>query len=371
MDYAASTPVRAAALARYQEVACSEFANPSGSHSSARRSKEILEDAREGFARLLGSESQEVIFTSGGTEADNLALLGLPDPPGSTSLALPVEHHGVLEPLRRRNGTIFLRMTSDGAVDLDYLEDTLRSFGSKVSLVSLMAVNNETGVITAIGEASALVRRYAPDAFVFSDAVQGGPWLDLSKFLDQVDVLSLSAHKFGGPKGVGVLVAKRKTNLRAQILGGGQELELRSGTQNVPAIAASYVAYRESVNHRNSEEARIKNLHPELLRPLVEAGMEFEVTGCKEPRVPGIVHLTFGDLSNEELLYLCDENGLEISGGASCASGALEPSHVLRAMGMEENRIRSALRISMGYLTTAREASAAGEVLLQAVARLR
>lgn len=371
MDYAASAPVRDAALSRYQEVARSEFANPSGSHSSARRSKEILEDAREGFAHLLGSGSQEVVFTSGGTEADNLALLGLPDPSGSMTLALPVEHHGVLEPLRRRNKVVFLRVTSNGAVDLDYLEDILRSAGSEVSLVSLMAVNNETGVITDIGEASSLVRRYAPGALVFSDAVQGGPWLDLSRLLDQVDALSLSAHKFGGPKGVGVLIAKRKTRLRAQILGGGQELELRSGTQNVPAIAASYVAYCEAVMQRESEEARIKKLHPALLKPLEDAGAEFEVTGREAPRVPGIVHLTFGDLSNEELLFLCDEDGLEISGGASCASGALEPSHVLRAMGMEENRIRSALRISMGYLTTVREASAAGEVLLHAVTRLR
>jgi cysteine desulfurase len=318
----------------------------------------------------LGWTPPEVLFTSGGTEGDNFAVLGPVLPSETRFLATRVEHHGVLEPLRKRVNVSWIEVDHSGMVDLDRLERTLSSIGGDIGFLAVMAVNNETGVVSDLAAVAELRRRYAPQALLFSDAVQAAPWLDLKEALLDVDLVTLSAHKFGGPRGVGITLCRRNVPMEPLLRGGGQEFDLRSGSQNVAGIAAATLALEERCTQRDHNNVSVSKLQRRLEDGLVALGPFVEIVGRSAPRVPGITNSVMRGLSNEEMIFLADERGLSLSGGASCASGALEPSHVLKAMGYSDGDGRSCLRWSLGVTTTAQEIDQALEAMADVVAVL-
>ncbi|MGC8465027.1 MAG: cysteine desulfurase family protein [Acidimicrobiales bacterium] len=371
LDHAASTPMTPAALARYSEVAAQYFGNPSGLHRQSRQAKAILEDARERCAQQLGRDPSEVVFTSGGTEGDNFAVLCPVLPPHARILSTRVEHHGVLEPLRSRTNVSWIEVDRNGVIDVERLEHDLAALGDQVGLMVVMAVNNETGVVSDLSSIADLRRRYAPQALLFSDAVQGAPWLDLEKSLSEVDLATLSAHKFGGPRGVGIVLRRRGVETLPLLRGGGQEFELRSGSQNVAGIASAVLALEERCALRDQNNLRVEALQSRLESGLVDIDSSIEIVGRLAPRVPGITNSVVKGIANEEAIFLADEQGLALSGGASCASGALEPSHVLKAMGYSDAAGRSCLRWSLGVTTTVAEIDRALEIIEGVIRSLR
>jgi cysteine desulfurase len=234
-----------------------------------------------------------------------------------------------------------------------------------------MAVNNEVGTITDLAEVAAIAKRHAPKALVHTDAVQAAAWLDLRTITPHVDLLSLSAHKFGGPKGVGVLMARAGTAFEPRLVGGGQERERRSGTHNVAGIIAMAIALRATDTERSTENSRVARLRDALVDGL-QAGLDdVHETVDRADKVAGSAHICIDGIENEALLYLLDEAQVCASAASACASGAMEPSHVLAAMGVPNERARGALRLTLGRTTTAADVARATEVVIDAVGRLR
>jgi cysteine desulfurase len=366
LDHAATTPMRADAVAAMLPFLTEQFANPSGSHRFARQVRKSIDEARDDVADVLGCRPGEVIFTSGGTEADNTAIFGTLDRAGGLALCPAVEHHAVLNAVEARGGRV-VGVDFAGHVDLAELAQSLEG----VSLVSVMAVNNEVGTITDLAEVAAVVRRISRDAVVHTDAVQAACWLDLRTITPHVDLLSLSAHKFGGPKGVGVLMARGRATFAPMLVGGGQERERRSGTHNVAGIIAMATALRATDNERDSENARIARLRDSLIDGLRALLDDVHETVDRAHKVAGSAHVCFDGIENEALLYLLDEEGVCASAASACASGAMEPSHVLAAMGVPTERARGALRLTLGRTTTADDIARATTAIVDAVHRLR
>jgi len=366
LDHAATTPMRAEAVEAMLPFFSDQFGNPSGSHRFARQVRKAIDEARDDVADVLGCRPAEVIFTGGGTEADNTAIFGTLDRRGGVALCTAVEHHAVLHSVEARHGRV-IGVDHAGRVDLDQLRAQL----DDVTVVSVMAVNNEVGTITDVAEVAAVVRRGAPKAAVHTDAVQAACWLDLRTITPHVDLLSLSAHKFGGPKGVGVLVARGGTSFEPLLVGGGQEQERRSGTHNVAGIIGMSVALRATATERADENARIATLRDSLVDGLQSRVDGVHETVARADKVAGSAHVCFDGIENEALLYLLDEAGVCASAASACASGAMEPSHVLAAMGVSNERARGALRLTLGRTTTAADVAAATGAIVDAVARLR
>lgn len=369
LDHAATTPVRREAVEAMLPLLTEGFGNPSGAHRVAREARRALEDARETLAALLGVEAGDVVFTSGGTEADSLAVCGVHARSGGTVLCSAIEHKAVLAATRACDGETF--PVDGGLVDLEALQSALESHD--VSLVSVMAANNEVGTVQPVAAVVDVVRQAAPQALVHSDAVQAFAYADIAKICEKVDLLSLSAHKFGGPPGVGALIVKgRARELIAPIHhGGGQERDLRSGTHNVAGIAAMAVAAQHATAERAETASRVGELRDAFER---EAQREIEgvtVTASDAPRLPSISHLHFAGVETEELLLLLDRQGVAASAGSACSSGAARPSHVLLAMGMDPPRARSCVRFSLGRTTTETEIDAAVAALAKSVETLR
>jgi cysteine desulfurase len=343
--------------------------NPSGVHARARAARRRLDDARDEMASVLGCEPGDVVFTGGGTEADNLAVFGIHDRRGGTVLCSAVEHHAVLHPVEARNGRL-VPVNAKGQVDLDRLVEML---DDSVTLVSVMAVNNETGTIQPIEAVVETVRRHAPGAVIHTDAVQAVPWLPVDEVLAGVDLISVSAHKFGGPNGVGALVVRPGADLDAQILGGGQERERRSGTQNVAGAAGMAAAARATREQRSVTIDRLTVWRDALVDGLVD-----QVAGCVETggadrqhTVAGSAHVCIDGIESEALLFLLEREGICASAASSCASGAMDPSHVLAAMGVPRSQAMGSLRLSLGWSTTEAEIDHALAVIPAAVAQLR
>lgn len=367
LDHAATTPLKPIALDALIE-ASHVLGNPSGSHKVARRAKDLLEASRESVAELLGIDASGVVFTSGGTESDNLAIFGA-GADHKVVLCSAIEHHGVLEPVTKRNG-IAVGVTPDGVIDLDKLERDLSSRQGEVGLVSVMMVNNETGVIQPLDEVACLVRRYCPDALCHSDAVQAPSFLDMASLGKSFDLISLSGHKFGGPKGTGILAMRGNVKLDPVILGGGQERELRSGTQNLAGIVSMAAAFRDAVEQRDTNVAHVSALTARLRTGLKEIVGSVTLSGEGQPQICNITNYTFPGLNSEELLFLMDGRGVYASAGSSCASGAMNPSHVLLAMGRSRSQAKGSLRLSLGATTTQEEVDYSVEVIGAAVAEL-
>jgi len=355
--------MRATAVEAMLPFFSERFANPSGSHRFARDARKAVDEARDQVAELAGVKPGEVVFTGCGTESDNSVVTGV----AGTVVCPAVEHHAVLQPVEHRGGVV-VGVDTAGHVDLDQLAAALTP---DVALVSVMAVNNEVGTITDIATVAAVVRRAAPNAVLHTDAVQAACWLDLRTITPHVDLLSLSAHKFGGPKGVGVLVGRPGASFEPLLVGGGQERERRSGTHNVAGIIGMSVALRATDNEREEENARIAILRDALVDGLRSRLDDVHETVARSDKVAGSAHVCFDGIENEALLYLLDEAGVCASAASACASGAMEPSHVLAAMGVPNERARGALRLTLGRTTTAADVAEATTAVVDSVGKLR
>ena len=345
--------------------------NPSGAHRLARDARRAVDDARDVFAAATGFEPGDIVFTGGGTEADGLAVNGVLDASGGVAVCPAAEHHAVLHAVEARGGLV-VAVDGTGRVDLDALAATLHD---DVTFVSVMAVNNETGVITDLAPVATLVRERAPRAVIHTDAVQALSWLDLTALREHVDLLSLSAHKFGGPQGTGVLAVAPGTPLRPQLLGGGQERGRRSGTQNVAGIVGAAAAAQATLDARSEAVARIAAQRDRLADGLLAAvGGAVETAapaGDRRGKVAGNCHLCIPGVEAEALLVLLEERDVYASAASSCASGAQDPSHVLAAMGIDRTMAAGSLRLSLGWSTTDADVDTALEAVPAAVDRLR
>ena len=367
LDHAATTPLRPEALDAMLPYLTDHFGNPSGSHAVSRLARRAVDEARDTVAECLGCEPGEVVFTSGGTESDNLALAGVHRHRRGRVVCAATEHHAVLHTTTALGGRV-VGVGPDGVVDLDALAAAL---DEDTTVVSVMLANNEVGTIQPLAEVAAVARRGAPHAAVHTDAVQAFPWLDVAALAVPADLVAVSAHKFGGPKGVGALVVRSGVALEPLFYGGGQERERRSGTTNVAGIVGMAAAMRATVDGREATVARVGALRDRLADGLLTAVPGAVETGPRTGRVAGSCHLRFPGVESEALLLLLDDAGVCASAGSACASGALEPSHVLAAMGVPRSEALSSLRLSLGVPTTEDEVDLALKTVPEAVARLR
>jgi cysteine desulfurase len=374
LDHAATTPLRPEALAAMTPYLTGTFGNPSGMHSIAREAKTGLEIAREQVAAALGCQPSDVVFTAGGTEADNLALIGAAHAARSSRrriVTTAFEHKGVLAAADRLaaegDDVVVVGVGPDGIVDLDRLADAI---DPSTAVVSVMLVNNEVGTIQPLDAVAALVRERAPDALLHTDAVQAVPWLPVAELTAAADLVSVSAHKFGGPKGVGALVVRNGVTLEPRAIGGGQERGLRSGTVNVAGAVGMAAALRVTNEDRAADVARVR-----VLRDRLAAGLDAidgaVVHGDRARVVAGNHHLRFEGVAAEALLVALDLEGVCAAAGSSCASGAAEPSHVLLAMGLTRDDARAAVRFSLGATSTDADVDHALAVVPRAVEQLR
>ena len=350
--------------------------NPSGSHGGARAAKTALEAARETVADVLGARPNEIVFTAGGTEADNLAVKGGARAARRRGLdgvvTTAFEHKGVLAAAHRLEGEGFrvseARVTAVGLVDV---ADLAGKLDSGTALVSVMAVNNEIGTIQPLLDIAAAVRAHAPQAVLHTDAVQAVPWVDVAILAGGWDLVAISGHKFGGPKGVGVLVVRGGVPLDAEIEGGGQERGIRAGTVNVAGVVALATALRITHERRAEEMRRIASMRDRLRDGLLSSISGAFVNGAPESTTAGHLHLGFPGVESEALLVMMDQRDLYAAAGSSCSSGATEISHVLAAMGMDRDAATSSIRLSLGYASTDADVDAALAIIPRAVAQLR
>ncbi len=378
LDHAASTPMRPEAIEAMTPYLAEHPGNPSGAHAAARATKTALEAARESVAAVCGCRPQEVVFTGGGSEADNLAVKGAawarrgraPELDGVVTSG--IEHKAVLGACDRleREGFRVVRAPAgpDGVVDLDVLG---RALDERTAVVSVMSVNNETGVRQPLADIARLVHERAPRAVLHTDAVQAPQWLDVGEYTRDVALIALSGHKFGGPKGVGALVVRDGTDLVPLIEGGGHEQGRRAGTQNVAGIVAFATALRITHERRAEETARIAGLRDALEHGLSKKVTGFGVNGASALRVAGLLHCAFDGVEAETMLIALDQHGVMAASGSACSSGAIDPSHVLLAMGMPRDRALASVRFSLGYASTAADIETALAVVPEVVAKLR
>lgn len=358
------------------EAAAQVNGNPSSIHRSGRRARRILDDARDDVADVLGVDASMVVFTSGGTEADDLAVNGVASRRAGRVLCSAVEHHAVLEPTRHLGGET-IGVDSTGLLSLEDTERRLaEALDEGIALVSVMTVNNENGVRQPVEDVVSLVRAMSPGTPVHTDAVQAAGWIDLRGLASVVDLMTISGHKLGGPVGVGALVVRDRGVLTPRLLGGGQESELRSGTQNVVGAVGLARALVLTAAERDLVAAEVATRRDRFVRG-VTAGVPDVIEparpdrGSAAPVVGGIAQLCFRGIESEAMLFLLDEAGVEASAGSACAAGALEPSHVLAAMGVPDEFARGALRVSVGRETTDAEVDFAVGVVVDVVQRLR
>lgn len=372
LDHAATTPVHPAVIERMLPYFDELFGNPSSVYTLGRRSMEALDSAHEVVAKLLNCRPTEIVFTGGGSEADNLAIKGLAYATrrrGNHIITTSIEHHAVLhtcQQLEREGYSVtYLPVDSTGRVDPAAVEAAITD---QTALVTMMYANNEVGTIQPIAEIGRICRaRRVP---FHTDAVQGGGLLDLDVQALQVDMLSLSAHKFYGPKGVGLLYIRQGTRVQPQILGGSQERNRRAGTENVPGIVGAAEALRLAQTERPTEIMRLAALRDRLIEGVLRLP-EIRLTGHRSERLPNNASFAIMGVEGESLLLNLDLIGVAASSGSACSSGAVEPSHVLTAMGFSAQESRGHLRLTLGHSTTDADVDFVLERLPQIVERLR
>jgi cysteine desulfurase len=351
VDHAATTPLSPAAF-KAITFQLQELGNPSSLHTHGRATRKALEDAREVIAREVGSLPSEVIFTASGTEANNIALKGLwwnGKAQGKTIVVISaIEHHAILDPahwLETHEGAEVILVPVDvhGVINLDFLNDLIAKRGDEIAVISIMHSNNETGVIQPIREVVSM----AGDIPVHTDAVQSFKKVPLSYKELAVTAMTLSAHKVGGPLGIGALILRRAYEIPALLHGGGQEREIRSGTLNAPSIVAFSAAASEQY-----PTSAIQTLRDNFIAAVHNAIPDAYINGEASPRLPGIVNVTFPGTQSDTLLLLLDNAHVSASTGSACSAGVHEASHVLLAMGHTEATAQSSLRFSFGAAST-------------------
>jgi cysteine desulfurase len=367
LDHAASTPMRPEAVEAMLPFLTERYGNPSGAHRAARAARQALDEAREVVAGCLGVDSGEIVFTGDGTEADNTAIFGVHAVQGGIVACSAVEHHAVLHPVEHLQGRL-LPVDSSGIVDLDQLAGAL---DSTVSLVSVMAVNNEVGTIQPLSAVAEIVAERAPNAVLHSDAIQAFAWLDMGEVCATAQLVSLSGHKFGGPKGVGALVVREGVRIEPVVLGGGQERGRRSGTQNVAGVVAFATAMALAHDERKQTVDRVAALRDRLVDGLVANVDGVTETVGRDRKIAGNAHVLVDGIEAEALLFLLDRSGICASAGSSCSSGAMDPSHVLAAMGVPRDRALGAARFSLGSASSAVDIDRALDVIPDAISKLR
>jgi cysteine desulfurase len=360
LDHAATTPMLPAAI-EAMTAHLGRTGNASSLHGSGRAARRTVEESRETIAEALGAQPSEVVFTSGGTEADNLALKGLwwarlaEDPRRRRILLSGVEHHAVLDPaiwLAEHEGAEIEWLPVDelGRVRPEDVQRAIETDPESVSFVTLMMANNEVGTLQPIREVAALAKPHAIP--VHTDAVQAVGQVPVDFAELGVDAMTVSAHKVGGPFGIGALVVRKETKLVPIVHGGGQERDVRSGTLDTPATAGFAVAVEHAIKHQAEHGSRLTELRNALIEGITGTVPGAMLSGDPVLRLPGNAHLSFKDCEGDSLLLLLDARGIEVSTGSACNAGVAEPSHVLLAMGYDDQRARGSLRFTLGHTST-------------------
>jgi cysteine desulfurase len=369
LDHAATTPLRREALEAMLPFLTGEYGNPSSLHGPGRRARAGLDGAHERVARAIGAEPREIVFTAGGTESNNLAIKGAAwagKARGHRIITTAVEHHSVGHTVRylEKFGFEIVEVPVDryGRVDPDAIEAAITP---KTVLVSVMLANNEVGTIQPVAEIAAIVHRHK-GILVHSDAVQAAPYLPIDVAALDVDLLSLAAHKFEGPKGTGALYIRHGTNILAQEHGGAQERYRRAGTENVAGAVGMGVAFELAVSEQTETASRLAELR-ERLASTLRGLPDVEETGHLSERLPGLASFLARGLDGAAVTTALDLAGLACSTGSACVTGSTEVSHVLTAMGYPEDEARGALRFSLGRETTAEEIDEAARLVARTI----
>jgi cysteine desulfurase len=381
LDHAATTPMLPEAIAAMTEE-LAQLGNPSSLHNAGRRARRVVEESREQIAEVFGARASEVIFTSGGTEADNLAVKGLfwarraSDGQRRRVLTTAIEHHAVLDSVHWLEAAedaeaAWLPVDDAGAVAPGTLEDALAASPDSAAVVSIMWANNEVGTVQPVAKLAAVAHAFGVP--FHTDAVQAAAQIPVDFAASGVDALTVTAHKLGGPVGAGALILGRGVAPVPVLHGGGQERDIRSGTLDAPAIRAFAVAAVTSAARRADEALRIAGLRDDLIRQVLGAVPDAVLNGPAPGagRLPGNAHFSFPGCEGDALLLLLDAKGIACSTGSACTAGVAEPSHVLLAMGASEALARSSLRFSLGHTTTREDVDALGAVIGEAVTRAR
>ncbi|HEX2309689.1 MAG TPA: cysteine desulfurase family protein [Vicinamibacterales bacterium] len=374
LDHNATTPPAEAVVDAMSRALREVAGNASSVHSFGQQAKSAIDEARTSVAGLLGGEASEVIFTGSGTEADNLALRGAAEALEATGrreiVVSAIEHEAVLNTARalaRRGWTMTtLPVNASGVVTPDAVRDAV---SDRTAIVSVMHANNEVGTVQPVAEIAAIAHERG--ALMHTDAVQSAGKIPLAVKALGVDLLSISAHKFYGPKGVGALWVRRGVRLTQQMTGGRQERNRRAGTENVPGIIGLGVAARLATGGLGSSAARVAALRDRLEAGILRDVAHAALNGAREPRVPNTTNISFERVEAESLLIALDLEGIAVSTGSACSSGTLEPSHVLKAMGLGSSRAQSSLRFSLGSATTETDIDRVVAVLPGLVQKLR
>jgi cysteine desulfurase len=378
LDHAATTPMRPAAVEAMTAV-LGTVGNASSLHTSGRAARRRIEESRELIAEKLGARPSEVIFTSGGTESDNLAVKGIywarrdAEPRHRRIVTSEVEHHAVLDSVNwlvEHEGAqvTWLPTGSDGSVSAAALRAVLQSHDD-VALVSVMWANNEVGTVMPIAELAAVAAEF--DVPMHSDAVQAVGQLPVDFTASGLSAMSVAAHKFGGPQAVGALLLRRDVSCVPLSHGGGQERDIRSGSPDVPGAVGMAAAIRIAVDGLEAGSARLRALRDRLVEGVLAEVDDVVVNGARESRLPGNAHFTFRGCEGDALLMLLDANGIECSTGSACTAGVPQASHVLLAMGADAATARGSLRLSLGHTSVDADVDAVLQVLPAAVARAR
>jgi cysteine desulfurase len=373
-DYNATTPLAPPVADAMARVSREVFGNPSSIHHFGQQAKATIDDARSAVAALINGDPSEIVFTSGGTESDNFAIRGAAEalePTGRRHLiASGIEHEAVLNTVRAlaRRGwrTTLLPVDHTGIVSPDRLRAVL---DKETALVSVMHANNEIGTLQPVTALASVAHEFG--ALIHTDAVQSVGKVPVDVRALGVDLLSLSAHKFNGPKGAGVLWIKRGTRMQPTVTGGKHERNRRAGTENVAGIAGLGVAAVLAASKLTAEADRVAALRDRLESAILKSVPGTAVNGDRAHRVPNTTNISFDRVEAESLLIALDLEGIAVSTGSACSSGTLEPSHVLKAMGLPSHRTQNSLRFSLGMFSTAEEVDRVVEVLPRLVEKLR
>ena len=373
MDHSATTPVAPEVLAAMLPYFSDKFGNASSLHGFGREAREALEESRQKLARLLNADPEEIVFTSGGTESDNIALRGIAYKnrnSGRHIITSQIEHPAILETCRSLEqegfSVTYLPVNREGLVDLSEVERTIRP---DTILISIMHANNEIGTIQPLKEIGSLAAER--DIYLHTDAVQTVGKIPVDVEAMGADLLSLSAHKLYGPKGVGALYIRRGTKIQSLATGGGHEMGMRSGTENVPGIVGLARAADLAREEMAAEGQRLTKLRDRLAGLVLQRVKEAWINGSMEKRLPGSLNFGFSYVEGESLLLYLDSKGVAVSTGSACSSHKLEPSHVLLALGLKPEECHGSLRITMGRANSQEDADYVADCIAEAVQRFR